>query len=100
MTGFGAGSATVDGEQLSVEVRAVNQKFIEVKARLPRELAALEAELVQLIKGQLARGAVDAQVHRRAVQGTPGIEIDLALAREYAHAHAELEKTLGLPDRV
>ena len=100
MTGFGAGSATVDGEQLSVEVRAVNQNFIDVKARLPRELAALEAELVQLIKAKLARGAIDVQVHRRAVQGTPGVEIDLALAREYARAHAELEATLGLEDPV
>jgi uncharacterized protein (TIGR00255 family) len=100
MTGFGAGSATVDGEQLSVEVRAVNQKFVEVKARLPRELAALEAELVHLVKAKLARGAIDVQVHRRAVQGTPGVEIDLALAREYARAHAELEATLGLEDPV
>src|SRR5581483_6340377 len=100
MTGFGAGSATVDGEQLSVEVRAVNQKFVDVKARLPRELAALETELVQLVKAQLARGAVDVVVHRRALQGTPAVEIDLGLAREYAQAHAELEKTLGLGDRL
>ncbi len=100
MTGFGAGSATVDGEQLSVEVRAVNQKFVDVKARLPRELAALEAELVQLVKAKLARGAIDVQVHRRAEQGTPGVEIDLVLAREYARAHAELEATLGLEDPV
>ncbi len=100
MTGFGAGSATFDGEQVSVEVRAVNQKFVDIKARLPRELAALETELVQLIKGKVARGAIDVQVHRRAVQGAPGVEIDLALAREYARAHAELEATLGLKDAV
>jgi len=100
MTGFGAGSATVDGEQVSVEVRAVNQKFVDVKARLPRELGALESELVQQVKAKLARGAIDVQVHRRAVQGNSAVEIDLEMAREYARAYAELGAALGLKDGV
>ena len=73
----------------------VNQKFIDVKARLPRELAALEGELVQAVKGRLTRGTVDVQVHRRAVAGAVAVEIDLALAREYARAYGELQAALG-----
>ena len=59
MTGFGAGSAKVENEEFSVEVRSLNHKFCEVKARLPRELSALEPGVVKQVKDRLARGAVD-----------------------------------------
>ena len=39
MTGFGAGRARVGDEEVSVELRSLNHKFCEVKARLPRELS-------------------------------------------------------------
>src|SRR5688500_4695893 len=64
MTGFGAGRAQVDGEELAVEIKSVNHKFSEVKARLPRELAPLEQVVVREVKGCLARGAVEVTVRR------------------------------------
>ena len=67
MTGFGAGRSQVEGEELSVELRSVNHKFLEVKARLPREAASLEASLLKQLKERLARGAVDLVVRRVAV---------------------------------
>jgi uncharacterized protein (TIGR00255 family) len=99
MTGFGAGQATVGAEALAVELRSVNHKFCEVKVRLPRELAALEAPVQKLVKDRLARGAVDVSV-RRATKSTAGLvpQVDLALAREYRRAYAELAKALELPD--
>jgi len=51
MTGFGAGHATVGAEHLAVEIRSVNHKFCEVRARLPREFSLLEAPLVKAVKG-------------------------------------------------
>src|SRR5579863_7881130 len=84
MTGFGAGSATVRSERISVELRSVNHKFCEVKARLPRELGSLEAALIRQVKERLARGVVDVSVHRaRAVGGSALPAVDLDLAREY-----------------
>ncbi len=66
MTGFGAGDAADGDERVEVELKSVNGKFCEVKARLPRELAALETEVVKLIKDRLARGNVDVLVRRRS----------------------------------
>jgi uncharacterized protein (TIGR00255 family) len=70
-----------------------------VKVRLPRELGALEATLQKLVKDRLARGAVDLSV-RRAARGAAGLvpQVDLALAKEYRRAYAELAKALELPD--
>jgi uncharacterized protein (TIGR00255 family) len=97
MTGFGAGRGEAGGEVISVELRAVNAKFCEVKPRLPRELAALEVELQKTIKGRVHRGVIDAFVRREAggEQGsTP--RADLALAAGYAKALRELKDSLGL----
>jgi uncharacterized protein (TIGR00255 family) len=50
MTGFGAGRARVDDEEISVELRSVNHKFCEVKVRAPRELSAAELEVQKRVK--------------------------------------------------
>jgi len=97
MTGFGAARAEAGSESLSVELRAVNGKFCEVKPRLPRELAALEGELVKAIRVRVSRGVVDAFV-RRDLGGDRGSvpHVDLALAAAYAKAFRELKDSLGL----
>jgi uncharacterized protein (TIGR00255 family) len=97
MTGFGAGRGESGGEAVSVELRAVNAKFCEVKARLPRELAPLETELVKTIKSRVHRGVVDAFV-RRDGEGARGStpRADLPLAAAYAKALRELKDSLGL----
>ena len=99
MTGFGTGTATAGNESLTVELRSVNHKFCEVKVRLPRELGVLEGSLQKVVKDKLARGAVDVAV-RRASRTSLGVvpQVDLALAREYRRAWAELAKGLELPD--
>ncbi|HEY1088854.1 MAG TPA: YicC/YloC family endoribonuclease [Archangium sp.] len=99
MTGFGSGSANAGIESLTVELRSVNHKFLEVKVRLPRELSALEATLQKVVKDRLARGAVDVVV-RRASRTALGVvpQVDLALAKEYRRAWAELAKGLEIPD--
>ncbi len=101
MTGFGAGTATAGNESLTVELRAVNHKFCEVKVRLPRELVALEGVLQKVVKERLARGAIDVAV-RRATRTALGVvpQVDVALAREYRRAWSELAKALELPDTV
>ena len=66
MTGFGAATRiiTIDGQAqvLGVELRSVNQRFLEIKARPPFGLAA-EQELRRRVEAQLGRGRVDLLVH-------------------------------------
>lgn len=101
MTGFGSGQATVGTESISVELKTVNHKFCEVKARLPRELSTLEPLVLKLVRAQVSRGAVDLNV-RRALKSATGLlpQPDLALAREYRRAFSEIAQALGLPDEI
>ncbi|MBN1204239.1 MAG: YicC family protein [Myxococcaceae bacterium] len=101
MTGFGAGRARVGDEEVSVELRSLNHKFCEVKARLPRDLAALEPIVSKQVKDRLARGAVELFVKRQTAtpSGTVPV-VDVALAREYARAFRELAGALGVAPEI
>ena len=98
MTGFGAGRAEQGGEALGVELRAVNGKFCDVKSRLPRELSALEAEVVKAVKARVQRGVIDVFVRRESGAAGRGIEprVDLPLAAAYAKVLRELKTALGI----
>jgi uncharacterized protein (TIGR00255 family) len=100
MTGFGAGRGAVNGEEVDVEVRSVNHKYCEVKVRLPREMSALEHEVVRSVKDRLARGGVDVAVRRTAAGSLVAPRVDVALAESYARAFAEVQARLGLPGQV
>lgn len=100
MTGFGAGRGTAPGEDVEVEVRSVNHKFCEVKVRMPRELGAVEHELVRTVKERLARGGVEVTVRRTAAGAGLAPRVDVALAESYARAFAEIQARLGLPGAV
>ncbi len=101
MTGFGSAAFEIDGVPFEVEIRTVNHRHLDVRARLPRSLAASETELKSRVQARLQRGKVDATV---SVQGgasvPPSLEVDrdavarlVAVARELAAEH-------GLPGEV
>ncbi|PTL82340.1 YicC/YloC family endoribonuclease [Vitiosangium sp. GDMCC 1.1324] len=101
MTGFGAGRARVGDEEFSVELRSLNHKFCEVKARLPRELAALESALVKQVKDRLARGSVEVFIKRQTATAAGTVPVvDIALAREYARAFRQVAEAMGMMAEV
>jgi uncharacterized protein (TIGR00255 family) len=98
MTGFGAGRAEQGGEAVAVEIRSVNGKFCEVRARIPRELAALEPGIAKAVKARIARGVVDVTLRRDGASTLGGAvpEINVPLAAAYAKALREMQSELGL----
>jgi uncharacterized protein (TIGR00255 family) len=67
MTGFGRALGRVQDWSVTVEVKTVNHKGLDVKLRLPRAFSADEAALMQVVRSRLERGRVD-------------VTIDLAIA--------------------
>ncbi|MCC6555961.1 MAG: YicC family protein, partial [Polyangiaceae bacterium] len=59
MTGFGLGDAALAEGRLVAEVRSVNQRFLDVRAKLPRELADLTMFAEQVARERLRRGRVE-----------------------------------------
>ena len=59
MTGFGRGSASGENFSVSVELKTVNNRFLDVSLRLSEEIQAMESRIKQLIGERLSRGRVE-----------------------------------------
>ncbi|MFN8644814.1 MAG: DUF1732 domain-containing protein [Candidatus Binatia bacterium] len=101
MTGFGQASWQGGGRRLSVEVRSVNQRFLDVKLSLPRECQAWEAELRAQVNTAAERGKVDVSVYR-AGGGDENfaVEANTALARTLLGSWRQVQAALKLPGAI
>src|ERR1041384_1475122 len=62
MTGFGQGTAEGDTFKVRVDIRSVNNRFLDVHMRLPQELASMELTLKKQVQAALHRGRVDVTI--------------------------------------
>jgi len=58
MTGFGTGEATAGSTKITVELRSVNHRFLDVAVKLPPALASFEIDIRNVLKARVARGRV------------------------------------------
>jgi uncharacterized protein (TIGR00255 family) len=72
MTGYAAASAPTARGVLSLELRSVNSRFLDLQLRVPEELRALEPALRELVAARLARGKVECRVQLGAAGVAPG----------------------------
>jgi uncharacterized protein (TIGR00255 family) len=102
MTGYGAASADAPGARVMVEVRGVNQRFLDVKVSVPREYAAVEAEIRERVRAIVRRGRVEVSVGRAPLAGARRYRVAVRreLARAYVEAARDLGRTLGLDGTV
>lgn len=103
MTGFGRASLTHGDSTYVVEIRAVNHRYLDLKIRLPRELASLEPGVRAAVTQRIARGRVDVNVGTGGDDDTPrahAVAVDQALARSVLRAHQALAAQLGIPLRL
>jgi uncharacterized protein (TIGR00255 family) len=104
MTGFGTARARLDGStagRLTVEVKSINQRFLDLRLLLPKEYLPWEAELRKQVEAVVARGRVEVSVTRAVERGggVP-IEIDHDVARAYVAEWKRLQSRLRLPGEI
>jgi uncharacterized protein (TIGR00255 family) len=98
MTGFGQGSAESDGYRVTVDVRTVNHRFVDVRVRVPSELAALERDARKRILARVRRGRVEASFRvDRIADAASRVRVNAELVRSAVHAAHELAAEHGLP---
>lgn len=99
MTGYGSGSAQKDGFTVSVEIRTVNHRFLDLHIRLSREYLSLETELQQMVRGVLDRGRVEVNA---TVQNTSpaAFLINTSLVQGYMEAASRLKQEFSLDDSL
>lgn len=101
MTGFGQAAGELDGETISIEVSAVNHRFLESSFRLPLAWASLEPVLREAVKELVARGKLNVQIRRdRGPMGRPVIRYDAEVAGQYIQAAQTLAQMLGVQETL
>ena len=66
MTGFAAGSAEFASGSLTLDLRAVNHRYLDIQLRMPDEMRVLEPALREVIAAQLSRGKVECRINLAA----------------------------------
>jgi len=96
MTGFGAADADTEIGRLSVEVRSVNNRFLDISMRMPREFNPLEMNLRTLIKQTISRGKIDLTIKWRINPAiAPRLEINAEALEAYARQIQDLQHQLN-----
>lgn len=94
MTGFGAAQADQDGFSCSVEIRAVNNRFLKAVIKLPDRLGALESEVDKVLRDNIGRGSVVCAVQVKDAHATSSVVINRELLDTY------LQELTALHNRV
>ena len=99
MTGYGRGTASLDGRELTIELKSVNNRFLDIGMKLPRQLSFLEDGLRKLLNDALSRGHVDVFVNYRNLRSdAKTVRVDEALLKAYLASARESAKELDLVD--
>ena len=75
MTGFASLTRDEASATISVTVRAVNHRFLDVQLRSPSSLAAIESRLRALVQQHVARGRVEVAISVQSRLGQPTVDI-------------------------
>ena len=95
MTGFAAHSLNLDHASVSIDLRSVNQRYLELHFRLADEFRALEPRLRELIQQRLARGKVECRVSLTTLPTTSQDNgLNPAILERLAHWQAEVMQRL------
>ena len=84
MTGFGRYEITTDDCKISVEMKSVNHRYLDLSIKMPRQFNPFEAELRNQLKSDIQRGKVDVYVSYEAFTDThTTLKYNQNIAKEY-----------------
>ena len=101
MTGFGRSERTVNGYDISVEIKAVNHRYADYNIQLPRVYGFLEEDVKRHLQQHIKRGKVDVFVTiYKEVDDTKEIVLNETLASSYVEALRTIAEKFGVKDDI
>lgn len=102
MTAFGRAKGSVNGKEITVEIRSVNNRFFDCSTKLPRAFSFLEEKIKPHLQSRsISRGKVDVFISIDVID-TPDVEIDVdeGYTAAYINALRKLRDRFGLTDDI
>ena len=101
MTGFGHAEAVSEKRKLTVEMKSVNNRYLDVNIRMPKKFSAFEAQIRNVLKEYVSRGKVDVFISEETFAEDAGeVVLNTALARQYMEACNSISSELGIDGQV
>ena len=101
MTGYGRAVETVNGREFTVELRSVNNRYLDCSVRLPRMLSFAEDAVKQAVKGSISRGKVDVFITVRSEAGDEvQVSLNKAVLQSYLTAMHQMVDEFGVKDDI
>ncbi len=101
MTGYGRAVETVNGREFTVELRSVNNRYLDCSVKLPRSLSFAEDAVKQAVKATISRGKVDVFISLRS-ENTSDVTVSLngAMVEGYLNAMRKMAQDYGVTEDI
>lgn len=101
MTGFGHAESVSERRKLTVEMKSVNNRYLDINIRMPKKFSVFEAQLRNTLKEYMSRGKVDVFISEETfAEGAGEVVLNSALARQYMDACRSISDQLGIDGTV
>ena len=101
MTGYGRAVETVNGREFTVELRSVNNRYLDCSVRLPRMLSFAEDAVKQAVKASISRGKVDVFITVRSEAGDEvQVTLNKSVLQSYLAAMHQMVDEFGVADDI
>lgn len=101
MTGFGRGEASENGITVTVELKSVNSRYLDISLRLPQSLQDKELDIKEILQEHVERGKVNLSVRvDKSDTGEPEITFNENLVEGYKDMLNDLRKAAGIEEPI
>ncbi|MEY8337212.1 YicC/YloC family endoribonuclease [Lachnospiraceae bacterium 62-35] len=101
MTGFGRYEVVTDEYKISVEMKAVNHRYLDLTIKMPRKFSRFEAGLRTLLKNYVQRGKVDLFInYEDYTEGRKCLKYNHELAKEYVSYFQKMAEEFGIQNDI
>ncbi len=101
MTGYGREETVIEDRKFTVEIKAVNHRYLDLAVRVPRKLSFLEIRIRNFLKERMERGKVDCFVfYENLSENDVSLKYNESLAEEYMKHFARIEERFGLENDI
>jgi len=101
MTGYGRGEVQVDGGNILVEIKSVNNRFLDIALRIPKKFSVFEDKIKEIVQQEAIRGRIDVFISTSEERNKmTEVKVNYELASDYLRALKDLKKDLNLPGKI
>lgn len=101
MTGFGRAEYADADRKITVEIKSVNHRYLDLGVKMPRSITRFEPEIRNVLKDYMERGKVDCYINYTNLKSTGAVvKYDSDVARQYVDHLLNMKEDLGLYEEL